>query len=387
MKKIIVIIFLFISYCGFSQDFYYYKDQKVQLQYNTQDIFVMTNLTKPAALQELIGSDLIIKKFLTENGASGLKKRKSATPRYHYWAEVRFANPVSLAQYEKRMETLRQKAAILHVSRYYKNDRSDKIGLSNYINIKLKRESDYNKLVQQCQSLKLILEGQNKFMPLWYNISCTKQSTYDALHAANFLYETGLFTAVEPDLMTDDGPECVNDALFTTQWGHNNTGQLGGTSGIDINVCAAWDITKGSASSIIAVLDHGFEMNHPDLAANTFGTGFDSESGTTPAQVLGDHGTPCAGIIAAVDNNNIGVSGVGPNNRIMSISNSLAGTTNSRTKRADGINWAYQNGADVISNSWGSSTTHAVIDNAIDNALTLGRGGLGYKCCFLSRKR
>ena len=177
--------------------------------------------------------------------------------------------------------------------------------------------------------------------------------------------------------MSDDGPKCVNDAFFSNQWALSNTGQNGGTSGMDVRACDAWDITKGTASIVVAVLDHGFEMNHPDLQANTFGTGFDTESGTTPAQVLGDHGTACAGIVSAVDNNSIGVSGIAPNCRIMSVSNSLLGNTNSRIKRADGINWAYQNGAAVISNSWTSSTQHQEIDDAISDALTLGRSGLG----------
>ena len=61
----------------------------------------------------------------------------------------------------------------------------------------------------------------------------------------------------------------------------------------------------------------------------------------------------------------------------MSISNTLSGTPNSRMKRADGINWAWQNGADIISNSWGSGVPYQIIDDAINNALQNGRNGKG----------
>jgi hypothetical protein len=68
----------------------------------------------------------------------------------------------------------------------------------------------------------------------------------------------------------------------------------------------------------------------------------------------------------------------------MSISNSTAGTPNSRIARADGINFAWQNGASVINNSWGSSISYQVIDDAILNAVNLGRGGLGSVVIFSS---
>jgi subtilisin family serine protease len=382
MKKIIVIIFLFISYGVVAQDFYYYKDQKIQLNYNNQAMYIVTDLNTPEALGKVLGPDVTIKKFLIENGAVSLKRNENVEARYHYQAEVHFNNSLSLAQYEKKMADYKKSANILHVSRFYKNKNSDKIGLSNYLMVRLKKLDDYSILEQQANNLGLIIEGQNKFLKLWYTLSCNKNSTYDALKSANHLYETGLFGVVEPDLMTDDAGECVNDALFTTQWGHNNTGQNSGTSGIDINACNAWNTTKGSNTIVIAVLDDGFERNHPDLAANNFTTGFDSESGTTPSQVLGSHGTACAGIVAAVDDNNIGVAGVAPNCRIMSVSNSLSGSANSRQKRADGIMWAYQNGADVISNSWSSGVQYTVIDDAIDSAFTYGRGGQGMVVAF-----
>lgn len=111
---------------------------------------------------------------------------------------------------------------------------------------------------------------------------------------------------------------------------------------------------------------------------------FDTESGTSPSQLFGDHGTHCAGIASSVGNNSIDVIGLANNCRLMSVSNSLSSTTNSRITRADGINWAWQNGADVISNSWTSGQMFPAIDDAIELALTQGRNGLGTIIVFAS---
>ncbi len=378
MRKYIFLFAAFMTSLGLNaQDgFYYYKNQKISLNANSQYIFVLTRNSDQDDLKRQLNTEVQITKFMKDNGTSTLKKINTDQSE-NYWAEIKFATPLSDDESKKIKETLRANNNILMVSPFYKNEYSHKIGLSHYLNVKLKSENDYNVLKQYADLNKLSIEGQNSYMPLWYTLSCNKQSGINAMEAANRLFETNMFAAAEPDLMTDDLVQCVNDASFPNQWALLNTGQNGGTPGIDINACQAWTVTKGSASVVVSVLDHGFEMNHPDLQANVFGTGFDTESGTTPAQVLGEHGTACAGIVSAIDDNSIGVSGVAPNCRIMSVSNSLAGNVNSRVKRADGINWSYQNGAAVISNSWTSSTQHQVIDDAIADALTLGRGGLG----------
>jgi len=68
----------------------------------------------------------------------------------------------------------------------------------------------------------------------------------------------------------------------------------------------------------------------------------------------------------------------------MSVSNSLDATPLSRQKRGEGINWAWQHGADVISNSWGSTVQYQIIDDAINNAITQGRNGKGCVVVFAS---
>ena len=108
-----------------------------------------------------------------------------------------------------------------------------------------------------------------------------------------------------------------NDPNFDLLWAFNNPGGTSTfTTGIDINVIPVWqNYTTGSSNVIVAVVDKGVELNHPDLAAIAIPAG---EKGSksfvydNPGYniVPGDHGTHVAGIIGAVNNNEIGVSGV-----------------------------------------------------------------------------
>lgn len=71
-------------------------------------------------------------------------------------------------------------------------------------------------------------------------------------------------------------------------------------------------------------------MTHPDI--NIYSKSYDTESGTSPSRVLGEHGTACAGIISAKANNSLGIAGIAPKCPVMSISNSLASSVDSRQK-------------------------------------------------------
>ncbi|MCI5055127.1 MAG: S8 family serine peptidase, partial [Flavobacteriales bacterium] len=172
----------------------------------------------------------------------------------------------------------------------------------------------------------------------------------------------------------------ISDPYYSQQWGINNTGQYGNQyAGIDLNTEKAWTITSGSGANV-AIFDHGFEMNHPDLMSNVVNNGFDAKSGSSPSQVRGDHGTACAGIVGAPQNN-LGVSGVAPDATLTSISINL---TNGDTPQqlASGFNWARTKGVDVISNSWGGYTPSSILSDAIWDCLTLGRNGLGTVVVF-----
>ncbi len=121
-------------------------------------------------------------------------------------------------------------------------------------------------------------------------------------------------------------------------------------------------------------------MDHPDL--NVYATSYDTETGTSPSTVRGNHGTACAGIAGARANNNLGVAGIAPNCPLISISNNLVASPDVTQKLADGINFAWQHGASVISNSWYSPYQDALLTDAINAALRNGRSGKGSVVVF-----
>ena len=103
-----------------------------------------------------------------------------------------------------------------------------------------------------------------------------------AIDAANEIYESGIVEYAVPELYVPmelrdartSAPRIVpNDPLFATQWPLENTGQGGRIVDADVDATEAWAYTQGSAEIIIAVLDDGVDVEHPDLAPNVSADG------------------------------------------------------------------------------------------------------------------
>lgn len=263
------------------------------------------------------------------------------------------------------------------VSPCYKSENGDNIAITPYLNVKLKKAADYTLLEKAAKENNLTIVSQDQFMPLWYILSVTTATNGTSLDIANKLYESGQFAEAIADFSSENDALCSYDPFVIQQWGLYNPDY----DDIDISICGAWSYATGRGIKI-GILDQGVDINHIDLAQNIYPLSFDTESGASPAKLYGSYGTHCAGIAAAIRNNGIQVAGVAPDAKIVSISNSLRGTMNCRLKRADGFIWAYKNGVDVISNSWGSSTQHPAINEAIAEALKYGREGKGCVIVF-----
>ena len=265
------------------------------------------------------------------------------------------------------------------LSSCYFTENYEEVATSPYLNVKLKNEEDQDLLTSYAEQYKLRIVGNDPYLPLWYILAVTNDCDKDVLECVNSLWESGDFAASEPDLCTKN-LTCSNDPLYNQQWGLHNSHH----PNIDISVSSAWNYATGRNIKI-AIIDTGVDTTHVDLESN-IGLRYNTETGSSSYQINYQdnyaHGTHCAGIAAAVKDNNIHIAGVAPDAKIISISNTLKGTTNSRLKRADGIIWAYQHGADIISNSWISSTYHAAIDEAIHEAFRYGRQGKGCVIVF-----
>lgn len=185
-----------------------------------------------------------------------------------------------------------------------------------------------------------------------------------------------------------------NDPLFPLQDHLRNTGQNGGTPGADIKAVPAWDITIGSPSITIAVMDSGIDIDHEDLSGRIVAPRDVLDDDNDPRPVSGeDHGTAVAGLALASARNAIGVSGVAPNCRLMPVR--LVGFGMTIADQVEAFTWAATNGADVINNSWGppdgvppddaSQKLPPAVKDAIDFATGAGgRGGRGCVVLFAS---
>ena len=160
-----------------------------------------------------------------------------------------------------------------------------------------------------------------------------------------------------------------NDPYCGAQYELINRGQIAGlgTPDNDMDVTKAWKLTEIDKDLVVAVIDDGVELEHPDLNL-VQGYRPDGSAGGGPTSDEADHGTSVAGNIGAVGNNNIGVIGIAPNVKIMPINGG-----NSVIERAAAIRLAINKGARIINNSWGWVGAPSVeIENAIADALQAG---------------
>jgi subtilisin family serine protease len=130
-----------------------------------------------------------------------------------------------------------------------------------------------------------------------------------------------------------------NDPMLATQWHHSIIGSY-----------QAWDLGLGSQAVRVAIVDTPFQMDHPDLVANTV-NGWDivaNQSVTSSTGIV--HSTICAGMVAAAINNSIGGAGVA-NCRILPIN-----INGAISEMYNATLWAASNGVRVVNISWSGAT-------------------------------
>lgn len=157
-----------------------------------------------------------------------------------------------------------------------------------------------------------------------------------------------------------------NDPLYSYQW-HFHGPPAGG-----INMPAAWDITTGNTSVIIAVIDTGVayetRANYqlaPDLVNTVFVPGYNFVRDNTHANDDDGHGTHVTGTLAQTTNNNYGVAGIAFNCAIMPVKVLNKKGEAPYTQVAEGVYFAADNGADVINLSLGGPYDDTTLRNAI----------------------
>jgi subtilisin family serine protease len=227
------------------------------------------------------------------------------------------------------------------------------------------------------------------------------QKALRLLNKIEALQNTGAFEYVEPDTVghVDSAP---TDARYLdgTLWGLENHGQNGGKAGADINALAAWDVTTGTNSVLVAVIDTGVRYTHLDLAPNMWtnpgeipGNGIDDDGngviddvhGYNAVAGTGDpnddfgHGTHVAGTIGAAANNGYPHVGVAWNVSIMACKWITASDSGFMSDAIKCIDYAVKMKARISNNSWhadGTPDDDSAHEQALADAITAaGKAG------------
>ena len=247
---------------------------------------------------------------------------------------------------------------ILSVSSIYKTNDGLEFGFVNEIVVKFKEDIKDTEKTSILKSFELDNSKTTKTHEI-YTISKER----NILEVTNKLYESGLFEFAYPNIICKfELSHIPNDPYFQYQVTLHNIGQTfnghSGTIDADIDAPEAWDITKGNSNIIIAVFDEGVTSNHPDLPntrqVRLNGSNFGYGNPNDPSPISNDnHGNSCAGVIAATMDNNEGIAGIAPNCKIMPL---RFDTTTLSDRMAEAIVFATDNGANIMSNSWGYKT-------------------------------
>jgi len=225
---------------------------------------------------------------------------------------------------------------------------------------------------------------------------------------------------------TRAGEMPFNDPMLELQWHYDNQGYKSiyptAKKGEDINAFAAWKYNTGNRDVVVAVVDEGVKYNHPDLEANMWvneaekngAEGVDDDNNGVVDDIYGynciddngdiswdveawvtvkgetvydgdaGHGTHVAGTVAAVTNNGIGVAGVaggdgsGNGVRIMSVQIFDGKDNCNKYQSARGIEYAADNGACILQNSWGYSSTTQWTDLIYESNMSVELDALRY---------
>ena len=179
---------------------------------------------------------------------------------------------------------------------------------------------------------------------------------------------------VEPDGPVQVQDVTVNDPAVAQQWALNSP------NNVDIDAPQAWSITTGNPNTIVAVIDSGIDLNHPEFAGRIWtNPDANAPNDATPGDVHGwnfitntpdvqddnGHGTHVAGIIAATGNNAAGVAGVNWQAQIMPLKFIAANGAGAVSDAIRAVDYAVDHGAKVINASWGGGSHVQALTDAI----------------------
>lgn len=235
------------------------------------------------------------------------------------------------------------------------------------------------------ESFKLALVERRSELQVVYGVTAESSNPLKVAHA---LQQLSLVKLAEPDIdtpLTSYSGIAPTDDLLPHQWHLQNVGVVPDTpyylkKGADARVVDAWNRIGGMGSSqiVIALIDFGFDLNHPDLEEKVFKPFniWDQSSALPVGNPEYVHGTPCASVALAASNGK-GMLGAAPLARFMPVN----GPSFSVRATEQMFDYCIRAGADIISCSWGTTDPRFSLsplkEEAIAKAVREGRNGKG----------
>lgn len=296
---------------------------------------------------------------------------------------------VDPAQANEVMQQVRAEDEVNYASHVYqiKDNPASKIYLTNQITIQFAPQVDAETIAAIAQEFGLEQVKQIEGIPNTFVFQLTANSSENPVKITNRLITRPQVMTAEPNVIVRQQLHYrPKDPMYPKQWHLNHSGGQDLAPGSHVFAEQAWDITRGHRSIVVAVMDDGVDLTHPDfqgmgkiVAPRDFkGRDFDPN----PNERGEDHGTSCAGV-AVAEENGFGVVGIAPGCALMPIR--TTGFLDDETIETL-FDWATQRGASVISCSWGPSAVYYPLSlrqrAALTRAATQGRDGKGCVIVF-----
>lgn len=292
MKKIVFFLFLIIGNTYlFSQSGYKYKSDYIELRPDKSAYFIQAS-------------------------EKGVTERRAELLNYQQRGEIKSFEKIT----DNRFLIVSEQPKVAsgdYFSHVYHNPQYGSVIILPRIVLSLKKGQTIESVLAKLKDV-LVLEETNGIKNI---VKCLLCSSEDVLKMVRTIQGMEQVDWCEPEMLSNIKS---NNPLYSQQYYLRNTGQNGGTVGMDINVEPAWGKTNGDSGIIVAVVDCGVDRNHEDMGnrvlegytiRNVTGFGVPQNVSTLNPKA---HGMACAGIIGATDNT-VGVRGIASNVAILPV--------------------------------------------------------------------
>jgi len=252
--------------------------------------------------------------------------------------------------------------------RYFKDTHGKKYGITNQIILCTDYQKNLQKVAQKYHLTFLRQLSKTLYLYKTSNIA-------ETLSICNQITNEKEIKFAHPNFLLQKIKRVI-DPYFKYQWHLKNTEY----AGADINIEQAWHYTKGKGV-LAAIIDEGIDIDHIDLKENIAGfANYNDPDTNYPDSKTGNwHGTACAGLLAATENDT-GIIGVAPQTKLIAVRYS----DNDVAKDIQAFNDLMNQGVEIISNSWGSYTNLDAYNEIFKALATKGREGKGILIFFAS---